>query len=337
MRRRSPRTASRAASARRPQPSTSPSRRRRPAPRVLLWDLDPQGAATYFFRVKPRVKGGVRRLLGDRGALAANIKETDVAGLHLVPADFSLRHLDVRLADGTERRRRSLAALLEPLDRRLRRRRSSTAPRASRSAARRCSSAADALLVPTVPTTLSVRTLDQLTDVPRRRRRRRRRCCRSCRCSTGARRCTASCSSRSPSAEPPFLATAIPNASAVERMAVRRAPLGEVAPRSRARKAFTDAVGRDRRPPLAPLTHRVFPAHPSVTVRHLPSVHTRVTANTRVGRSAVVDEGHGGGDEAEEEHQADADDRDDVRFEVGEVGVADGQGRSAGRSARSLR
>ena len=28
--------------------------------RVLLWDLDPQGAATYFFRVKPRVKGGVR-------------------------------------------------------------------------------------------------------------------------------------------------------------------------------------------------------------------------------------------------------------------------------------
>ena len=26
--------------------------------RTLLWDLDPQGAATYLFRVKPRVKGG---------------------------------------------------------------------------------------------------------------------------------------------------------------------------------------------------------------------------------------------------------------------------------------
>ena len=82
--------------------------------RVLLWDLDPQGAATYFFRVKPRVKGGVRRLLGGDGGLAVNLKETDV-GVHLVPADFSLRHLDVRLADGTGSMA-SLETLLEPLD-----------------------------------------------------------------------------------------------------------------------------------------------------------------------------------------------------------------------------
>ena len=26
--------------------------------RTLLWDLDPQGASTYLFRVKPKVKGG---------------------------------------------------------------------------------------------------------------------------------------------------------------------------------------------------------------------------------------------------------------------------------------
>jgi chromosome partitioning protein len=30
--------------------------------RVLLWDIDPQGAATYLFRVRPRVKGGGRGL-----------------------------------------------------------------------------------------------------------------------------------------------------------------------------------------------------------------------------------------------------------------------------------
>jgi cellulose biosynthesis protein BcsQ len=29
--------------------------------RVLLWDLDPQGAATFFFRVKPFVSGGAKR------------------------------------------------------------------------------------------------------------------------------------------------------------------------------------------------------------------------------------------------------------------------------------
>ena len=29
--------------------------------RTLLWDLDPQGAASFLFRVKPKVKGGGRQ------------------------------------------------------------------------------------------------------------------------------------------------------------------------------------------------------------------------------------------------------------------------------------
>ena len=32
--------------------------------RTLVWDLDPQGAATHCFRLKPKVKGGVAKLLG---------------------------------------------------------------------------------------------------------------------------------------------------------------------------------------------------------------------------------------------------------------------------------
>ena len=129
--------------------------------RVLLWDLDPQGAATFFFRVKPRVKGGVARLLGRRGELAANIKESDVAGLHLVPADFSLRHLDVHLADGSGSTA-SLAALLEPLADDYDVGILDCAPGITLGS-EAVFRAADVLLVPTVPTTLSVRTLDQLT------------------------------------------------------------------------------------------------------------------------------------------------------------------------------
>ncbi len=30
--------------------------------RTLLWDLDPQGAASFLFRIKPRVKGGGKAL-----------------------------------------------------------------------------------------------------------------------------------------------------------------------------------------------------------------------------------------------------------------------------------
>ena len=36
---------------------------------TLLWDLDPQGAASFYFRVKPKLKGGARRLLKRKNAL----------------------------------------------------------------------------------------------------------------------------------------------------------------------------------------------------------------------------------------------------------------------------
>ena len=39
--------------------------------RVLLWDLDPQGAASFLFRVEPKVKGGSKQLIrGKREPLA---------------------------------------------------------------------------------------------------------------------------------------------------------------------------------------------------------------------------------------------------------------------------
>ena len=28
--------------------------------RTLVWDLDPQGASSYYFRIKPKVKGAVK-------------------------------------------------------------------------------------------------------------------------------------------------------------------------------------------------------------------------------------------------------------------------------------
>ena len=67
--------------------------------RTLLWDLDPQGAATYLFRVKPRVKGGSPKLVrGSRPMLDA-IKATDFPHLDLLPADFTYRHMDIDLND----------------------------------------------------------------------------------------------------------------------------------------------------------------------------------------------------------------------------------------------
>ena len=70
--------------------------------RTLLWDLDPQGASTYLFRVKPKVKGGGRKLVRGKSDVDALIKGTDFERLDLLPADFSYRHY---AASGTSRSR----------------------------------------------------------------------------------------------------------------------------------------------------------------------------------------------------------------------------------------
>jgi chromosome partitioning protein len=64
---------------------------------TLVWDLDPQGAATYLFRVRPKVRGGGRRLMRLRTDVTRLIKGTDHPGLDLLPSDFSYRHLDLVL------------------------------------------------------------------------------------------------------------------------------------------------------------------------------------------------------------------------------------------------
>ena len=136
--------------------------------RVLLWDLDPQGAATFFVRVKPRLKGGAERLVSKHGELADHVRATDVAGVDVLPADFSLRHLDLHLDDaatGPARRparRRSPATTTSPC---------STARPGITLTSEGVFDAADALLVPTIPSTLSARTLEQLDRVPRPHRR----------------------------------------------------------------------------------------------------------------------------------------------------------------------
>ena len=95
-----------------------PVRRRRY--RTLLWDLDPQGAASFLFRIKPRVKGGGKALIRGTKALDDAIKGTDFDHLDLLPADFTYRNMDLLLdtaskAGAAARPTRKLARLLKPL------------------------------------------------------------------------------------------------------------------------------------------------------------------------------------------------------------------------------
>ena len=82
--------------------------------RTLVWDLDPQGAASFHFRIKPKVKGGIQRVLREKNSLMKIIKETDYAGLDLVPADFSYRNMDLDLSH-KKNPIRQLRKLIKPL------------------------------------------------------------------------------------------------------------------------------------------------------------------------------------------------------------------------------
>jgi chromosome partitioning protein len=205
--------------------------------RVLLWDLDPQGAATFFVRVKPSVKGGAERLVSRAGSLATYVRATDDPAVHIVPADFSLRHLDLEL-DDTKRPTRRLAELLVPIADHYDVALLDCAPGITLSS-ESVFVAADALIVPTIPTTLSERTLEQLT--------------RFLATQTGAptllpfasmldrrKRLQRDLVAHLTRDIPGFLQTPIPNASVIERMGVERAAVAVFAPTSPAARAFRD-------------------------------------------------------------------------------------------------
>lgn len=204
--------------------------------RTLLWDLDPQAAATFLFRVRARVKGGSRALVSRQRPLESALKATDFDNLDLLPADFSYRNMDLQL-DDTKGRTKRLGQLLDSvadeydivfLD----------CPPSVSLVSENVLRATDTLLVPLIPATLSLRTLDQLTqfvaDSPGRRPElvaffsmadRRKRLHREV-IETMPR-------DRSRIAE-----TVVPALAIIEQMAVHRAPVPAFAPASRAAECY---------------------------------------------------------------------------------------------------
>jgi chromosome partitioning protein len=206
--------------------------------RTLLWDLDPQAAASYVFRVKPRVRGGAKALIRGARPLDDAIKGTDFDHLDLLPADFTYRNMDLALHKA-KRPTRQLSRLLGPLageydvvflD----------CPPSISLVSENILHAVHVLLVPLIPTTLSERTFDQLTsfiaDLDGRRPEvlaffsmvdRRKRLHRDI-----ITRLTA---------ERSDIATAtIPAMTLVEQVSVRRAPVPAFAPRSAAARHYQE-------------------------------------------------------------------------------------------------
>jgi cellulose biosynthesis protein BcsQ len=197
---------------------------------TVLWDLDPQGAATYTLRGEPNDRVSAKKLVRGKRELLELIAPTPYPRLSLIPSDFSFRNLDVHLSERkhpTERLMLMIRSLHDAVDLLL-----LDCPPGMTLLTENVLCAADALVVPVVPAPLSLRMLDQLGEFIGR---------------TGWTDCNIlpffSMVDRRKSLHdaviasarthhPEILATEIPYWSDIERMTVRRAPLPAFAPAS---------------------------------------------------------------------------------------------------------
>ncbi len=224
--------------------------------RTLLWDLDPQGAASFLFRIKPRVKGGGKALIRGTKPLDDAIKGTDFDRLDLLPADFTYRNMDLLLdmagkTGAGANPTRKLGRLLKPLAAEYDHVFLDCPPSISL-VSENVMHAADVLLVPLIPTTLSVRTLDQLTEfvagfnghrpqvraffsMVDRRKKLHQEITRDLQAERSG-----------------VAATPIPALSMIERMSVERAPVAAFAPRSVAARAYRALWSEVQQPPKVP-------------------------------------------------------------------------------------
>ncbi len=203
---------------------------------VLLWDLDPQGAATYLFRVKPKVKGGSRRLVDGSRSLDDAIKATDFDRLDLLPADFSYRNMDLQL-DDTKRPTRRIRQLLRPLDGQydvvfL------DCPPSISLLTENVLHATDTLLVPMIPATLSVRTFDQLVSFVGDFDGRQPSVFAFFSMVDWRKRLHRDLVEQLPAGRPGILSAVIPALSIVEQMAEQRSPVTAFAPHSTATRCY---------------------------------------------------------------------------------------------------
>lgn len=204
--------------------------------RTLVWDLDPQGAASFYFRIKPRVKGGSKKMLKGKRDMDKLIKGTDYENLDLLPADFSYRNMDL-LLDQAKKPAMRLLKLLRPLsyeydliflD----------CPPSISLVSENIFRAADALLIPTIPTTLSLRTYRQLLEFVTSNNLEELQLMPFFSMVDRRKRMHVEMMQNLPKRHPELLNSSIPYASEVERMGIHRQPLAEYAPKGTAGLAY---------------------------------------------------------------------------------------------------
>jgi cellulose biosynthesis protein BcsQ len=124
---------------------------------VLLWDLDPQGASSFYFKAQAQTKGMAKKIMGQEISIEDAIVNTDYQNLQIIPSDASARKLDILLEDhkGNKKQLKQLLKPLQQFDFVF-----MDCPPGFSNLADNIFAAANIVLMPVIPTTLSLRTYE---------------------------------------------------------------------------------------------------------------------------------------------------------------------------------
>ena len=130
--------------------------------KTLVWDLDPQGSSSFYLGAKATIKNESRKILNSEIDLKDAIQATAYENLDIIPADISARHADILLNEMKQSKRKLLSLLsalkndydIVMLD----------SPPGISVLHDAVFVAADWVLMPNIPTTLSIRSFETVND-----------------------------------------------------------------------------------------------------------------------------------------------------------------------------
>jgi chromosome partitioning protein len=202
---------------------------------VLVWDLDPQGSATWALGVTGRVPEGARAVIASRAVTDHAVHRSSVAAIDVIPADYSLRHLDLEPA--TEGAKNPIRKLV----RRLRDRYDLVLIDCSPGltpTVERTLGAVDGLVIPVVPSALPMRTVGQFRAYVTADRTIRRLPVLALPSMIDRRRATHRRFVDELTTDPTYLPTPIPLSIDIEAVGTRQRPVTDFAPTSQAANAY---------------------------------------------------------------------------------------------------
>ncbi|GAB3672605.1 ParA family protein [Salinisphaera aquimarina] len=203
---------------------------------VLLWDLDPQGAASWYMGIDESPEISAKRVVAGKEPLGRYVRPSAFERLDVLPGDRGYRDWDAHI-HASKQPRKVLESLIEPF--------SETysllildCPPGIGALATAILRAADRVLVPVVPTPLSLRALDEVNAHVEAKKVGKTNITPFFSMADRRRRMHKDLIAAPPAAMKKAPKTFIDYATHVEKMGEHRAPVAVFAPRSRAASQY---------------------------------------------------------------------------------------------------